>query len=67
MARNFALILLCERILFPGGPSVACRRDLLADIRYPWRGDQNYAELNSQVQPAHIFRVRRWFVGEKFV
>jgi starch synthase (maltosyl-transferring) len=41
--------------------------DLLTDMRYLWRGDQNYVELDPQVQPAHIFRVRRWLAGEKFV
>ncbi|HEX8490510.1 MAG TPA: maltotransferase domain-containing protein, partial [Chthoniobacterales bacterium] len=41
--------------------------DLLTDMRYLWRGDRNYVELDPRVQPAHIFRVRRWLVGEKFV
>ena len=41
--------------------------DLLSDMRYLWRGDRNYVELDPQVQPAHIFRVRRWLAGEKFV
>jgi starch synthase (maltosyl-transferring) len=41
--------------------------DLLTDMRYLWRGDRNYVELNPQVQPAHIFRVRRWLAGEKFL
>jgi starch synthase (maltosyl-transferring) len=41
--------------------------DLLTDSRYLWRGDRNYVELNPQAQPAHIFRVRRWVAGEKFV
>ena len=41
--------------------------DLLTDARYLWRGGRNYVELNPQVQPAHIFRVRRWLAGEKFV
>jgi starch synthase (maltosyl-transferring) len=36
-------------------------------MRYLWRGDRNYVELNPLVQPAHIFRVRRWLAGEKFV
>ena len=40
--------------------------DLLTDVRYLWRGDRNYVELHPR-QPAHIFRVRRWLVGEKFV
>jgi starch synthase (maltosyl-transferring) len=41
--------------------------DLLTDMRYLWRGDRNYVELDPLVQPAHIFRVRRWLAGEKFV
>lgn len=41
--------------------------DLLNDERYLWHGPRNYVELNPQVQPAHIFRVRRWLAGEKFV
>jgi starch synthase (maltosyl-transferring) len=41
--------------------------DLLSDARYIWRGSANYVELNPEVQPAHVFRVRRWLVGEKFV
>ncbi|HYM98474.1 MAG TPA: hypothetical protein VET25_01930, partial [Aestuariivirgaceae bacterium] len=41
--------------------------DLLNDARYIWRGGANYVELNPEVQPAHIFRVRRWLAGEKFV
>jgi starch synthase (maltosyl-transferring) len=41
--------------------------DLLNDARYLWSGSANYVELNPEVQPAHIFRVRRWLAGEKFV
>ena len=41
--------------------------DLLSDARYVWRGDSNYVELNPEVQPAHVFRVRRWAAGERFV
>jgi starch synthase (maltosyl-transferring) len=41
--------------------------DLLSDARYIWHGSANYVELNPEVQPAHVFRVRRWLVGEKFV
>ena len=41
--------------------------DLLSDARYIWRGERNYIELHPQVQPAHIFRVRRWLAGDKFV
>jgi starch synthase (maltosyl-transferring) len=41
--------------------------DLLSDARYIWRGGANYVELNPEVQPAHVFRVRRWLVGDRFV
>jgi len=33
--------------------------DLLSDARYLWQGSRNYVELNSQVVPAHVFRMRR--------
>jgi starch synthase (maltosyl-transferring) len=33
--------------------------DLLNDARYSWRGRQNYVELDPEIQPAHIFLVRR--------
>src|SRR5881398_2872392 len=33
--------------------------DLLNDARYTWRGRRNYVELDPDIQPAHIFRVRR--------
>ena len=33
--------------------------DLLSDARYIWRGGQNYVELDSEVQSAHVFLVRR--------
>ncbi len=33
--------------------------DLLSDARYTWRGGRNYVELDPQVVPAHIFRLRR--------
>jgi starch synthase (maltosyl-transferring) len=41
--------------------------DLLNDARYIWRRGANYVELNPEVQPAHVFRVRRWLAGDKFV
>ncbi len=41
--------------------------DLLNDARYTWRGRQNYVELDPEIQPAHIFRVRRWTGGDQFV
>jgi starch synthase (maltosyl-transferring) len=34
-------------------------QDLLTDATYTWRGRRNYVELDPQIQPAHIFRVRR--------
>ena len=33
--------------------------DLLNDTRYTWRGRQNYVELDPEIQPAHVFLVRR--------
>ena len=33
--------------------------DLLDDARYTWRGRQNYVELDPEIQPAHVFLVRR--------
>ena len=33
--------------------------DLLNDARYIWRGRRNYVELDPEIQPAHIFLVRR--------
>jgi starch synthase (maltosyl-transferring) len=41
--------------------------DLLSDLRHIWHGDRNYVELDPRTQPAHIFRVRRWTAGERFV
>jgi starch synthase (maltosyl-transferring) len=41
--------------------------DLLTDTRYIWQGRRNYVELDPEIQPAHIFRVRRWVGGERFV
>jgi starch synthase (maltosyl-transferring) len=41
--------------------------DLLSDARYIWRGRRNYVELDPNIQPAHIFRVRRWAGGDQFV
>jgi starch synthase (maltosyl-transferring) len=40
--------------------------DLLTDVRYIWHGRRNYVELDPEVQPAHIFRVRRWIEGDRF-
>jgi starch synthase (maltosyl-transferring) len=33
--------------------------DLLNGARYTWRGRRNYVELDPEIQPAHIFLVRR--------
>ena len=33
--------------------------DLLSDARYLWHGRRNYVELDPEIQPAHIFRIRR--------
>jgi starch synthase (maltosyl-transferring) len=41
--------------------------DLLSDARYVWHGRRNYVELDPEIQPAHIFRVRRWISGDRFV
>ncbi len=41
--------------------------DLLSDARYVWHGSQNYIELDPEIQPAHVFRVRRWVGGDRFV
>jgi starch synthase (maltosyl-transferring) len=39
--------------------------DLLSDARYLWQGRRNYVELNPQIVPAHIFRIRRRVRTEK--
>ncbi len=33
--------------------------DLLSDDKYIWQGERNFVELNPQVLPANIFRVRK--------
>ena len=33
--------------------------DLLSETRFLWQGPKNYVELNPQVVPAYIFRIRR--------
>ena len=40
--------------------------DLLSDARYIWHGSRNYIELDPDIQPAHVFRVRRWIEGDRF-
>ena len=34
-------------------------QDLLSNATYTWRGRRNYVELDPEIQPAHIFLVRR--------
>jgi len=41
--------------------------DLLTDARYTWHGRRNYIELDPEIQPAHIFRVRRPTGDGRFV
>jgi len=33
--------------------------DLLSDARHFWYGKKNYVELNPQIMPAHVFKIRR--------
>jgi starch synthase (maltosyl-transferring) len=33
--------------------------DLISGARYLWQGPRNYLELNPQIMPVHIFRIRR--------
>ena len=39
--------------------------DLLSDARYTWHGGPNYVELDPNVVPAHVFRVRRRVRSER--
>ncbi len=39
--------------------------DLLSDARYLWHGSHNYVELDPQVLPAHVFRLRRRVRSER--
>ncbi len=41
--------------------------DLLSDSRYTWYGRRNYVELDPQIQPAHIFRIRRLASDGRFL
>jgi starch synthase (maltosyl-transferring) len=43
--------------LTPGRPYQM--HDLLSDARFLWDGARNYVELDPQMTPAHIFRLRR--------
>jgi starch synthase (maltosyl-transferring) len=40
--------------------------DLFSEARYIWHGRRNYVELDPEIQPAHIFRIRRWIEGDRF-
>ena len=33
--------------------------DLITEQRFQWHGEHNYVELNPNVMPAHVFRVRQ--------
>ena len=33
--------------------------DLISDARYLWHPETNYIELNPQVMPVHLFRIRK--------
>jgi starch synthase (maltosyl-transferring) len=33
--------------------------DLLSDARYTWTGAKNFVQLDPNVMPAHVFRIRR--------
>jgi starch synthase (maltosyl-transferring) len=39
--------------------------DLLGDGRYLWHGQRNFVELNPNIVPAHIFRLRRRVRSER--
>ncbi|MEW6141644.1 MAG: alpha-1,4-glucan--maltose-1-phosphate maltosyltransferase [Chloroflexota bacterium] len=39
--------------------------DLLSDARYLWHGPRNYVELNPNVVPAHVLRIRRRIRSER--
>ncbi|MEY2429769.1 MAG: hypothetical protein QOJ40_2654 [Verrucomicrobiota bacterium] len=42
-------------------PTDTCQfHDLLTEARYLWTGARNYVELNPQLVPAHVFRLRRY-------
>jgi starch synthase (maltosyl-transferring) len=47
------------------GPRPFQVHDLLSDSRYLWHGGRHYVELDPQVMPAHVFRVRRWVRSEQ--
>lgn len=39
--------------------------DQLTDMRFPWHGNKNYVQLNPNILPAHIFRIRRHVRSER--
>ncbi len=39
--------------------------DLLSDVRYHWQGSRNYVEIDPQIAPAHVFRIRRQVRSEQ--
>lgn len=39
--------------------------ELLSGARYTWHGARNYVQLNPQIVPAHIFRIRRKVRSER--
>ncbi len=39
--------------------------DLLSDARFLWSGARNFVELDPQVMPAHVFRIRRKVRSER--
>jgi starch synthase (maltosyl-transferring) len=41
----------------PNQPYLA--HDLLSDDKYIWHGERNYVELNPQILPAHILRIKK--------
>jgi starch synthase (maltosyl-transferring) len=47
----------------PGQPYQV--QDLLTMMRYLWNGTRNYVEINPNVMPAHVFRLRRHLRRER--
>ena len=39
--------------------------DLVSESRYQWTGPKNFVELDPQVMPAHVFRIRRKLRSEQ--
>jgi starch synthase (maltosyl-transferring) len=54
---GWANIPLAELEIDPRQPYLV--HDLLSDDKHIWQGERNYVELNPQVLPANIFRVRK--------